>query len=221
MHKLNINTTGNRKLVNSDRVRFLIWNIPARVTCPYATPMCKRLCYAVKAEKLYPQVLPSRSQNFIDSRKLDFAENMIYTIDSIVNNPRSKAYANAEKIVVRIHESGDFYNQAYADAWLKVAEHFESDKRFVFMAYTKSLEFFKDRKIPSNMVIRFSIWDDTDPSQIALAESMNLPSYSADTADKVDEMVSTGYATKCDCRDCANCGKCWDRSISRIYCVIH
>ena len=37
MKKLNVNINGNKKLINTATVRFMIWNIPAVVTCPFAT----------------------------------------------------------------------------------------------------------------------------------------------------------------------------------------
>jgi len=44
---------------------------------------------------------------------------------------------------VRIHVGGDFFSQAYFDAWLSVAER---NPDTVFYAYTKSLHFLRDRK---------------------------------------------------------------------------
>ena len=82
MKKLNVNINGNKKLVNTSSVRFMIWNLPAVVTCPFATEHCKHFCYARKAERVYPQVLPAREKNLKDSMEEDFVANMIYTIES-------------------------------------------------------------------------------------------------------------------------------------------
>ena len=41
---------GNAKLKPTGAVKYLIWNIPAIKTCPYATEHCKKACYAIKAE---------------------------------------------------------------------------------------------------------------------------------------------------------------------------
>ena len=71
---------GNKKLISNKRVSFLIWNLPARITCPYATKHCIDLCYAGKAEKAYPTCLPSRMDHFTLSKQSDFVQRMIYTI---------------------------------------------------------------------------------------------------------------------------------------------
>lgn len=77
---LNVNVNGNKKLVNNDKVRYIIWNLPAIKTCPFATEHCKKACYACKAERMYPSVTPSREKNYNDSLKDDFSVRMIETI---------------------------------------------------------------------------------------------------------------------------------------------
>ena len=211
-------STGNKKLKNTKNVRFLIWNIPAKITCPYATEHCKGACYACKAERAYPTCLPCRVRHLDESKCEDFVERMIYTLETYGSG---RAYEN-KQIVVRIHESGDFYNKEYANKWLEIARHFENtDSRFVFMAYTKSVRYFENEEIPTNMVVRFSVWDDTRAEELAIAEKMDLPIYTADTAEVVDRMVELGLAVKCECADCGECGKCWNRAYSRIIVVIH
>lgn len=80
-YELNVNYDGNKKLVNTGSVRFMIWNLPAIKTCPYATAHCKKYCYAKKAENVYPDCLPCRERNFNETLKDDFVENMIFTIE--------------------------------------------------------------------------------------------------------------------------------------------
>lgn len=210
----------NLKLVPNKDTKFLIWNLPSKITCPFATDMCKNFCYAVKAEKNYPDVLPSRLKHLAESKEADFAERMIYTIEAHLTRP---SYRTAKKIIVRIHESGDFYNQVYANKWIEIAEHFKHDKRIVFMAYTKSLVFFcnsiysDERKyIPKNLIIRFSIWDDTQFGLIALNNCWGFPTYSA--VEKFTANIKS--QNRCLCRDCARCGKCWSKTKS-IICEIH
>lgn len=207
----------NKKLQPTKDIKFLIWNIPSKTTCPFATEHCKKFCYAVKAETAYPTCLPSRLKHFEASQRDDFVSCMIFTIKAYINKP---SYLKAKKIVVRIHESGDFYNFAYMGKWYKIAEHFKSNKRIVFMAYTKSVAYVDclaeiGHAKPKNMIIRFSIWDDTEPNQIYLAEKHNLPIYTA-----VEKFTAEPSQNRCLCRDCANCGKCWSKTKS-IICEIH
>lgn len=208
----------NKKLVPNKDTKFLIFNLPSKITCPYATEHCKKFCYAVKAETAYPTCLPSRMKHFEESKQGDFVDRMIYTINAYLSKP---SYQTAKKVVVRIHESGDFYNFMYMGKWYKIAERFKADKRVVFMAYTKSVAYVNTlaeigHNIPKNMVIRFSIWDDTEPNQIYLANKYNLPTYSA--VDKFTADIKS--QNRCLCRDCAKCGKCWNKTKS-ILCEIH
>lgn len=208
----------NNKLKPTKAVKFLIWNLPSRITCPYANPLCYKFCYAVKAETAYPAVLPSRLKHLEISRQNDFADRMIYTIESYLSKP---SYQTAKKIVVRIHESGDFYNKAYMLSWYRIAEHFKHDKRVVFMAYTKSVVYYDQLAInginkPNNMVVRFSVWEDTPTELLELAKKHNLPIYTA--VDKFTADIKS--QNRCLCRDCADCGKCWSKTKS-IICEIH
>lgn len=211
---------GNSKLIPNKDTKFLIFNLPSKVTCPFATEHCKKFCYAVKSETMYPSVLPSRQKHLEESKQSDFVEKMVFTIESHLMRP---SYKNAKKIVVRIHESGDFYNQTYADKWLRIAEHFKNNKKVVFMAYTKSICFlannvYSDNRkyIPSNMVVRFSVWDDTKDDYKWMAERWDFPTYSA--VDKFTKDIPS--QNRCLCRDCAKCGKCWNKT-KNIVCEIH
>ena len=121
----------NKKLVPNHLTAFIIWNLPAKITCPYATDHCKKCCYAVKSEVAYPDVIPSRQKHLLESKQDDFTTKMIYTILKIASG------TNKSEIIVRIHESGDFYNKYYAMKWLEIARACSIDKRIKFMAYTK------------------------------------------------------------------------------------
>ena len=206
-----LGTSGNKKLINNQETSFYTWNIPAIKTCPYATEHCINCCYAVKAERAYPTARANRNRNFIESTLHNFTERMIYTLETEINSKRD---CN-KKIVIRIHESGDFYSYEYANKWVDIANHFESNDRVVFMAYTKSVEFFQGKKIPENMVVRASVWDDTKPEQLELFKAMNLPIYTA------VESFDNWSGAKCRCKDCATCGMCWNKNIKKIACEIH
>ena len=204
-------STGNKKLQANESEKFLIWNIPSVTTCPYRTPECERLCYARKAERLYPSVLPSRARNLEESMKPEFSDNMIETISSFTTKKSFKG----KKIYFRIHESGDFYNQKYTDDFIEIAKHFPE---ITFLAYTKSLEFFKDRKLPNNFSVRFSLWDDTEKEQKELNEKvLKFPVFTAFPKAEIEEksklfLICGG--------DCTSCKACYDSRLD-IACAIH
>ena len=223
MKKLNVNVNGNKKLRNTDKIRFMIWNLPAVKTCPFRTEMCEKACYARKAEKCYPTVLPSREKNYAESLSDDFVENMIFTIESELN---SKKY-RGKLAIFRIHESGDFYSLEYARKWANIAKHFESDPRIRFLAYTKSLLYFVQLGVnfscfPSNLVIRSSLWKDTSEYNLNLTREFDFPVYTALTAPEMVTEKQNGHVFRvCRCDDCANCRMCWNSKVKDIICEIH
>lgn len=208
---------GNKKLVSTKDVKFLIWSIPPQTTCPYATEHCKASCYAMKAWKAYPNVRKAWTENYNETLKHktddNFVSNMVNAITAELNRP---SFKRAKEIIVRIHESGDFYSQAYANAWRLIASRFMEDERIHFMAYTKSVSYFMDGRTPSNMTVRFSLWDDTKPSQTAMATKLGLPVYTA-----VDEFTNEPESERCGCDDCGSCGKCWSLAYNMLKCEIH
>lgn len=200
----------NKKLIPDKLHKFIIFNLPAVWTCPFRTPHCEHFCYARKAETAYPDCLPARKRNLRATLSPDFVDIMTAYIRRVMSG---KAYSNAESVVVRIHESGDFYSQEYFDKWLAIANNCADIPNLHFMAYTKSVEFVHDK--PANMTIRYSVWDDTDPAEIEKARAKGLPIYTA-----VDKFTTEPEENRCRCEDCATCGKCWSE-IAKILCEIH
>lgn len=201
-------STGNIKLKPTKEEKFLIWNIPALSTCPNSTPNCRKNCYAIKSENRYPNAARSRILNKLESLESDFVDRMIHTIYSYANK---KSWRDAT-IYFRIHESGDFYNQAYFDKWVDIANYFNQkydtygNKRvdIVFLAYTKSFSFVLNRygSIPDNFIIRASIWDDTKESDLELIKAMDLPYF---TAYPKDADFTGIYKCIGDCSKCKQC----------------
>ena len=117
---------GNHKLDSS----ILIFNLPAISTCPNCKA-CADTCYALQAEKRYPAVLPCRERNHKASLGSAFVVDMVKLIKHGVARYGVKA--------VRVHESGDFYSQEYANKWDSIAFAVHAEYPEVkFFAYTKS-----------------------------------------------------------------------------------
>ena len=87
---------GNSKLPKTTG----IFNLPAVQTCSNCFD-CREFCYALKAERIYTNVLPSRMTNWGDSLNQLFVNKTVLRIIKL----------NVDTI--RIHESGDFFDQAY------------------------------------------------------------------------------------------------------------
>ena len=152
---------GNAKLTNDT----VILSLPAGHTCLFAKdcrscadkvtgkikdgPQCKFRCYATGAECLFTSVRKSRWNNFELLKKAKTVIGMANLIEqSLINRKNIK--------LVRIHQSGDFFNQNYFDAWLLMAEQ---HKEWTFYGYTKALPYWAKRinVIPSNMKLVASI----------------------------------------------------------------
>lgn len=212
-------STGNKKLAPTETTKYLIWSLPAITTCPNATTACKFNCYARKAEKQYPDVLPCRTKNYEFSKSDLFVS---YMSEYIRLKASSRTWKQAKRIIIRIHESGDFYSYEYFAKWMRIAEVCSGIPNLVFMAYTKSLPFVADyRKVnghePENVFIRSSVWDDTTDEMIELTEALNLPIYTACTSDAWNVLEKVN---QCDCKCCSTCHKCWS-NIKKLYCEIH
>lgn len=210
---------------------WLIFNLTAVNTCPFRTRHCggylkgetryeidpktgkkidkKAYCYAVKSENAYPTVIPARRDN-LKATILPIFVDMITAIIA-----RKLKYMKKERLIIRIHESGDFYNQVYAEKWVTVARRFENDPRVVFWAYTKSLPFFDWHNLPVNFRLRASLWDDTDPEYVKIMMDNDLPLYTV-----YDNELPAGYI-ECHCKDCGMCNQCGDPSKKRIACKRH
>jgi hypothetical protein len=120
---------GNMKLPRS----ITVWSLPAVKTCPNHKE-CWSYCYALKAQAMYPTCLPCRERNWKASKRAGFIEDMQKAIKGMGNK------------IVRVHESGDFFNQTYLNRWIAIAKAMPGVR---FYAYSKAykLDF---SKLPDN-----------------------------------------------------------------------
>lgn len=173
---------GNKKLPKST----LIWNLPSGLTCIGMTKECQKYCYAKKAERMYPQVLPFRLRNYNISKLKNFTDIIINYLCNLKDNWDT----------IRIHESGDFYSQEYLDKWFKIINKFNNK---IFYAYTKSFQLnFKDK--PNNFII---IASDDNPSK----ESLKRYKKEFSGIAAVDMKNFLYYNCPMDCKICNYCYK--------------
>ena len=127
------------------------WNLPTGHTCPFAETCLVKVnretgkfenkskmyrCYAASAER-FPAVRDHRWKNYE------------YVLKG------NKPILPKDCTAVRIHASGDFFNQKYFDLWLEVAKE---NPGVEFWAYTKSLKYWVNRlnRIPENFTLTAS-----------------------------------------------------------------
>jgi len=198
-------STGNKKYVRDEYVNYCIFNIPAVTTCPYRTFSCELLCYARKAERVYPSVLPARQRHLVQTQKASFVVDMILAIYKAVQNAKKRD----KKLIVRVHEAGDFYSVEYAKKWLAIAEFFKDEPAVHIGAYTKSSPYLTQlgykHNMFSNLTINGSVWGDTKTERLNEYARMNLPTY---TALPTDEVEKDSRIYKCDCAKCGSPNGC-------------
>jgi hypothetical protein len=116
-------------------------------------PDCQFRCFAATDESKYPATRNQRWHNFL--MLLD-CKGHVPSMVALIEKALPKTWAP-----IRLHVAGDFFTQAYFDAWLIVAKNHPNQ---VFYAYTKSLPFWIARlsEIPSNFRLTASYggkWD--------------------------------------------------------------
>ena len=191
---------GNNKKLGK---RVAVFNLPSGITCPGATIECKKICYAKKAEKNYPAVLPFRKRNLKESKKSTF-------VNDILNEIRIKKIK-----MIRISESGDFYNQEYLDRWKEIWTNCPDVK---FLAFTKSfhLDF---GELPDNVSLYCSIDSTTTkipleklPKALTVMKRENVPDgyrYCWPIGKKEDGTKDPNHYHICGDK----CMLCWDNKV--------
>lgn len=132
--------SGNAKL----SAGIATFSLPAGHTCPFAKECfskadrntgkiidgqhCKFRCFAASQECVYPSVRQSRWGNFDRLQGLS-VERMTALIQASL--PKGYAY-------IRVHVSGDFFNEKYFISWLNVALN---NPLITFYGYTKATPF--------------------------------------------------------------------------------
>lgn len=119
---------GNSKLGS----KMVMFNLPAnKEVCGRE---CKG-CYAIKEQKRFPTSVPqARQQRYEASLQLDFSSRIVAEISALRTPPT----------FVRVHSSGEFYDQAYINKWATIAKKLPNVK---FYAYTKRKKQFDFTKL--------------------------------------------------------------------------
>jgi len=157
---------GNAKLSKGT----LIFNLPAGKTCPGAS-LCKAFavkgadgrtkvqdgsetvfrCFAASSEAQYPATFAARASN-LETIVQALQDGGVDGAADLINNGIQTNRTKSTKLV-RIHESGDFFNLAYLLAWIEVAKQNPDLK---FYCYSKSLDLFVNQELPSNFYLTAS-----------------------------------------------------------------
>ena len=109
-------------------------------------PETKFRCFAASAEAVYPSVRKARWHNYDLLREAKSLDNMAALILGSI--PKKAG-------IIRIHVSGDFFNEQYFKAWVHVAK---LRPEVIFYAYTTSLSYWVNNilTIPDNFKLNAS-----------------------------------------------------------------
>jgi len=141
--------TQNSKLKNTSKIinkRVFNFGITAyksitgKIICPFADK-CVKYCYAQKGAYSWSNVKPAFEKRYEITKQDNFIELM------------NKEIKRKKVDFLRVHDSGDFYSNAYIQKWFKIANQ---NPNVNFYAYTKSIPLFKGLSIPENFDIIFS-----------------------------------------------------------------
>lgn len=138
-------STANRKLRKTKTVSF---NLPAFrsqdgfAVCPMAGG-CATLCYARQGRYTMPDAKRTRERNLRVVRG-DLERFERWAIEDLARLPHES---------VRLHDSGDFFSQAYLDSWIRVIAATPGKR---FYCYTKSLHL-DWRAVPANFTVVQSV----------------------------------------------------------------
>ena len=210
---------GNGKLLDFDdpesciSYRYAQFNQRAIKDCPLRSEGCEAVCYATKGNHQFPEVKASRERSHAESLREDFPERILYTISV---EKQSKRYKNAV-MLIRLHESGDFYSVQYLRKWVKIWKSLPDGVKVVL--YTKSFPFFLMLTEEEKEIIRETMhsgklsmnlsMDDTTTTAQKVAYLRMLKEFPlCNTYTCTENVDEVEHDEVCKCEDCARCGVC-------------
>lgn len=196
------------------------FGLPAIDTCPGSTEACREVCYAQKTP--YPSMTALLQHNYALLSAASY-DGMVALLEDLIAAYRVD-HAKAERRsgrtldkIFRIHWSGDFFSETYADAWGAVIA---TNPDIAFWGYTRSDFALKLDRL-ENCVMFASMDDSTDEAFRASATSagvrvayMGVPEHT-DRRTLVCPAVGKSL-TKGDRGYCAACTYCYQTGPTRV-----
>jgi len=118
--------------------------------CPMAGE-CAKGCYAKQGAYVWGNVKPA----FDERLKLTKTDEFVLSAIKELRDLQAKATRAGKKLVIRVHDSGDFYSLGYWKKWAQIMQEFPDVS---FYAYTKMVPFFRllKGKLPPNFIVIYS-----------------------------------------------------------------
>ena len=146
-------------------------------SCPNATSVCSKVCYAGKLEKVYKGVRDTLIHNWEllkDADEQTMVSLLSAMIDEFITDCNKR---NAEKLF-RIHWDGDFFNDTYTNAWKTVITN---NTDIQFWVYTRVPSAARALQGIDNLSLYFSTDADNKDEAVSLSKTGIKLAYLADT----------------------------------------
>jgi hypothetical protein len=155
------------------------FGLPAgkQYSCPGATSICEKVCYAGKLETQYKSVRDVLTHNWDLVRNADVNE-MTRLLTEMIDDFRTECERRQAPKDFRIHWDGDFFSDDYAMAWKLVMES-RPDTRF--WVYTRTVSAARILRDTENLSLYFSADDVNLPVALTLQREGIRLAYLADT----------------------------------------
>lgn len=153
------------------------------ITCP-AAGACKKGCYAQQGAYRFGNVAPVFEWRLEIAQSDDF----IALMQAELKIAKFKAKRAGQRLVIRIHDSGDFYSVPYLRKWLAIIG---MNPDVHFYAYTKQVRLFRRAELPANFRLIFSeggLFDSEIP----------MDRHHARVFSTIAELQAAGYANASD-----------------------
>jgi hypothetical protein len=146
----------NSKIKNSNSDQEAVFNFGITAyqtpegfkTCPMAGS-CAKGCYATQGTYAWDNV----SQAYYKRFKLTLTSDFVPTMHKAIQTKLKTAKRQGKQLIIRVHDSGDFYSLAYVQKWFRLMK---LNPEVQFYAYTKMVPLFKKLALPSNFTLIFS-----------------------------------------------------------------
>ena len=169
-----VNNAGNGSLIQNT------FGLPAgkNYSCPSATSICEKVCYAGKLEKLYKAVKANLLHNWELLKDADRITMFDLLSDMVADFKKDCVKRNAE-MLFRIHWDGDFFNEDYTHAWRSVIEEQPDIKFWVYTRVKSAALILKD--LPNLSLYYSTDSENTDNAKVLSVEHGIKLAYLADT----------------------------------------
>ena len=188
-------------------------------SCPGATSVCEKVCYAGKLEKIYKGVRNVLLHNWELLKDADH-DTMCTLLNNMIDEFRADCEKRGADKLFRIHWDGDFFSEDYAFAWQHVILDNPDIQFWVYTRVDFAARMLKDL---DNLSLYFSTDDDNiDTAQIMSKEGIKLAYLSQTFAMGKEKMLDLIEKSAIPCPEnakklplisqkgsaCVTCGQC-------------